>query len=123
MKILTVISKRDKDFENYENAIEATDSSKDGWYLHGKLEDITGYDVAYALNLKDFGHYERTNSGLLSLDFCGITKVQVVNVEEPCIGYFWKDDRGLQRGLITLFSDKEYRIDARKKYKEKRNRI
>ena len=78
------------------------------WYLHGKLENIVGYDKAYTINCFSAGYSKET---LNCLEWMGETVIQVgdpltrqqmyVNgiipieiegINEPCLGYFWTED-------------------------------
>lgn len=116
------------------------------WYLHGKLEDILGYDKASVINAKECPEYIRMIHGIDSLSgnkaiipelyINDIIECEVVGVEEPCIGYFWTTNEWAttissesgecfdnphwdQRGLVCLKSDVEGCEYALKKYKEK----
>lgn len=120
------------------------------WYLHGKLEDLVGYDKAYTTNCRSAGYSKqvinyacikggkvrelREDGNLLryEMHLNGIVPVKVKGVEEPCIGYFWtivltevQYEGELytiyrQRGLVCLESDQEGREYALTAFKEKR---
>lgn len=121
-----------------------------GWYLHGKLEDLVGYDIAYATNCRTAGYSRETinysvirGGKVVELEEGGklrhemhindIVPVKVKGVEESCIGYFWtivltevQYEGELytiyrQRGLVCLESDQEGREYALTAFKEKRS--
>lgn len=83
-------------------------SPKNFWYLHGKLEDILGYDKA------EFTE----DPGKLS----GIYEVEVVGISGECIGFFWmREDQ--QRGLVCFKEDLEACQVAIRKYTERASTI
>lgn len=73
------------------------------WYLHGKLENIVGYDKGCALSKIQPGEND----------------VKVIGIEEPCIGFFWLDSMNRLRGLVCLKSDEEAVQEAREKMNRK----
>lgn len=119
-----------------------------GWYLHGELENLVGYDKAYTTNCKTMGHSRQSLDwhvirgheaevhdpdhpyrwGMYVND---IIPVQVQGVDEPCVGYFWTVDEPpitwhgqefplwCQRGLVCLESDTPARLYAGRKYQER----
>lgn len=119
------------------------------WYLHGKLEDLVGYDKAYTTNCRSAGYSKqvinyacikggkvrelREDGNLLryEMHLNGIVPVKVKGVEERCIGYFWTTEWGeaeydgrlyeiwRQRGFVCLESDKEGREYALSKMRTK----
>lgn len=123
------------------------------WYLHGELESLVGYDIAYATNCKTAGYSRQTiNYSCISgskvcelredgnlmryeMHLDGIVPVKVKGVEERCVGYFWTVEltdaqyEGVsytiyeQRGLVCLESDKEGREYALSAFKERRNHL
>lgn len=130
--------------ENYDSI--AREAEKTGnfaynnwWYLHGKLEDILGYDKASVINAKECPEYIRMIHGIDSLSgdktiipelyINDIIECEVVGVEEPCIGYFWTTNKWAkecfddphwdQRGLVCLKSDIGGCEYALSRYKEK----
>lgn len=122
-------------------------SNNDWWYLHGKLEEMVGYDKAAATNCKSAGYSIPTihwreihgNKVVSVLDpltihvmhVNAIIPVEVEGVDEQCIGFFWtaneydvywndmKYPKWEQRGLVCLMSDKKARAYAFKKFNEK----
>lgn len=108
-----------------ESIPEETISNSAGlWYLHGKLEEITGYDKAIALNLRELGLIKpgnRLNNGKDSIYINDILPVKVYGIISPCIGYFWTElwgrDGWKQRGLVCLFSDVSGRFSARERFR------
>lgn len=119
------------------------------WYLHGKLEDLVGYDKAYTTNCRSAGYSKQVinyscikggkvrelredgNLFRYEMHLNGIVPVKVKGVEEQCIGYFWTTEWGeaeydgqcyeiwRQRGLVCLESDKEGREYALSKMRAK----
>jgi hypothetical protein len=94
------------------------------WYLHGKLEELVGYDKATVTNLKEggFGKDSKEYGYMMCLD--GIVPVEIEGIHDPCVGYFWitkYTDIWVQRGLVCLKSDFEGCEYAERKYKEKPN--
>lgn len=82
-----------------------------GWYLHGRLADMVGYDKGLMLNAKKLGFVDRNNES----NIVGIIPVFIYNIPESCIGYFWVEEfygSSIQRGNVCLFSDREGRADA-----------
>ena len=79
-----------------------------GWYLHGKLEDMCGYDLATIYNMSEFlenikmtlrwGTMVNDKTEIDTLDFFGksylhgIYPVEVYGIQEECVGYFWITD-------------------------------
>ena len=111
------------------------------WYLHGKLEDIIGFDKAIATNAGELGclkemHDEAYGGSVLyQMDLDAIVDVKVEGVDEDCVGFFWTGwkrtitingeefPNWAQLGLVCLKSDKKAIADAMKKYKSKRATI
>lgn len=123
------------------------------WYLHGKLEDLIGYDKAYTTNCKSAGYSrQQINYSCISgrkvrelredgnlmryeMHLDGIVPVKVKGVDERCVGYFWTKELTeteyegkqytiwQQRGLICLESDKDGREYALSAFKEKRDSL
>ena len=87
------------------------------WYLHGKLENITGYDKAVMLNAAELGIISNCNETCIN----GIISVFIYNIIDPCIGYFWVEPGEpsflIQRGYVCLLSDIEGRNWALEKLK------
>lgn len=128
-------------------SLEPDDAFSCGWYLHGKLEDMVGFDLARPINLVSMGYTKdtidyavvrgNTVEGVRSenprhiIHINSIIPVKCFSVEEPCVGYFWTIDmediiyRGnkypnwMQRGLVCLKSDAQARNWARQKFQEK----
>lgn len=100
--------------DNYKSIIKKAEESNnvayaDWWYLHGKLENIFGYDKASIINAKECPQYIRKlpNTSSLGSDgniwkgktsefefipylyLNGIIDCEIIGVNEPCIGYFW----------------------------------
>ena len=78
-------------------------------YLHGKLQQINGYDLIYLDEIppKD-----------------GIYPCEVIlsdgTVMKNCSFYYWKaPNRGINRGLVVLNSDIPSLEDAEEKYKQR----
>lgn len=106
------------------------------WYLHGKLEEIVGYDKAMMLNVDELPH--KTVPSIV-YDECviledGIYPVEIIGIDEPCVGYFWtviekdylypnKNSSVQQRGLVCLKSDIEACKFARMEYTERSNHL
>lgn len=117
------------------------------WYLHGKLEEIVGYDKAVATNCKSAGysiptiHWREMHGNKVisvfdpqiihAMHINAIIPVEVEGIDEQCIGFFWttyehdvywndvKYPQWEQRGLVCLMSDKEACKYAFKKFDEK----
>lgn len=98
------------------------------WYLHGKLEELLGFDKAIISNCKTLGiskpfkYGDNLTTNKLYLN--GIYPCEVEGIEEPCVGYFWATDevdgyRWMQRGLVCLKSDETACQYAEKKMNEK----
>lgn len=113
------------------------------WYLHGQLETRVGFDKGFAYNIRE----AKVGSKIINwtqisgnkvieigrkhfrsqMDFDGEIAVKVDGIDEPCIGFFWTEDRRTltwkgnsypywkQRGLVCLVSDKEACENARSK--------
>lgn len=126
------------------------------WYLHGKLEKLCNYDKAVVLNLSEFPEYQGDTLKWTSIvgDIAEVTKfeenkeikindiipVQVIGINEPCIGYFWTTDERTvtaqckngrtrkfqhwcQRGLVCLKDDTEACKYAKEKYLKKTSHL
>lgn len=108
---------------NYEDIDPTEREYASWWYLHGKLQDLVGYDKATVTNLKEgnFGKLSKEYGYMMCVD--GIIPVEIEGVSEPCVGYFWTvkrtDDWWDQRGLVCFKSDTEGCEYAEKKYNEK----
>lgn len=117
------------------------------WYLHGKLQDVVGYDKAITTNCKSAGYSRDTidwseiNDNQVQevlqdrirpvMYVNDIIPVEVEGFDEPCVGYFWTTDERLiywkgveypywkQRGLVCFKDDKEACEYAQKKYNER----
>lgn len=96
-----------------------------GWYLHGKLMEEIGYDLAEFLNLKEDmvtitkDRYSEYHTACLKE---GIYDVEVVGIDKPCIGYFWTSNRAgdpRTTGLVCFKDDKEACEYAAQKYAER----
>ena len=113
-----------KDTRNYED-IDPNEREYAGfWYLHGKLQDLVGYDKATVTNLKEGGFGKISEEYGYMMCFDGIVPVEIEGIPEPCVGYFWTTkytDIWVQRGLVCLKSDLEGCEYAERKYKEKPN--
>lgn len=116
---------------NPDSIIAAQKDNNSWWYLHGKLEEMVGFDKAVAINCKDAGVSQWTEYPIeisdkreqfafgwqMKLD--GMIAVKVEGIDEPCVGYFytapeyWKKSDGSyckgwrQQGLVCLKSDKK----------------
>lgn len=105
------------------------------WYLHGRLEEMIGFDKAVVINCSDeevssptiaFSRIDgdqvtsvRHEEPWYRMCYNGVTDVKVEGVEESCIGFFWTDNhhdvfyKGEtypmwdQRGYVCLKSDEE----------------
>lgn len=119
------------------------------WFLHGELSARCGYDKGVMINLSEFPHYlkkslqfslmrgDKTKVTCFKDKYMshinGIIPVDVLGVDEDCIGYFWTTreitahaftENGdqldfpywNQRGLCCLKSDIESCKDAYQKY-------
>lgn len=94
------------------------------WYLHGKLEELVGYDKAAVTNLREGGFGKDSKEYGYMMCFDGIVPVEIEGIPDPCVGYFWitkYTDTWVQRGLVCLKSDLEGCEYAEHKYKEKPN--
>ena len=112
-----------------------------GFYLHGKLEEIIGYDLCVVVNESDLDleEYPVYHTSTRLVKHCllkdeGRFEVEVKGINEKCVGYFWKEisededrpgiyTRATQRGYICLKSDKEAIDQAIKIYSIKPYRI
>lgn len=102
--------------------------TSDWWYLHGELEKEVGYDTGIFLNLESFETiiekcYFNGNKEYFNVVYLkdGIYDVEVLNIDKPCIGYFWIADDNVPklRGLVAFKDDKEAIDYITKKYNEK----
>ena len=120
----------------YESIDENERDNNSWWYLHGKLEDIVGFDKATCINCREIGvsfptiHWSEIRGGEVTeiyedqpehnvMRFTGVIDVEVVGLDEPCVGYFWTTEERIvrykdklypmweQRGLVCLKSDDE----------------
>ena len=159
-KILKMVNLWHKDAERVCSQYSEKGRNRNSWwYLHGKLEQVSSpenpYDKAVTLNLNEFSEYTRLafkwheiRNGVSKepdpqffqdMHINGIIDVEVYGVEEPCVGYFWTNDRGTcinidkdgntmefemweQRGLVCLKSDTEACEYAQQEY-NKRSRF
>lgn len=127
MKILKLIAdwrygNKPKDTRDYEDIDPNEREYASFWYLHGKLEELVGYDKATVTNLREgeFGKDSKEYGYMMCLD--GIVPVEIEGIPDPCVGYFWiteYTDIWVQRGLVCLKSDLEGCEYAESKYKEK----
>lgn len=99
-------------FELEENAPKNYFSAGIGWYLHGKLEDMAGFDiVSCSINPRELkeGTYRVTyNNNINAFLFC------------------WQIYYGSHityRGLIVKEDDFEYVLDAHEKYKNRKKTL
>lgn len=151
IKILPDFSHREEMYNNVPKEIsEIVESNKyphsGGWYLHGRLEDEMGYDIA--------SFYDVPNELLKeSADWCSITynrsklrsdkktmvphingvyECEVYGTDVPCLGYFWTTEEreidfgnGIvkpvwhQLGLVVFSNDGDANAYARSKMSEK----
>ena len=140
--------------ENYNNVPkeirEIVESNKyshcSGWYLHGRLEDEMGCDIASFYDvpnelLKESADWSSHNDhrGELFSDkktmvphINGVYECEVYGTNEPCLGYFWTVDKkeidfgnGIvkpvwhQLGLVVFSNDGDANAYARSKMSEK----
>jgi hypothetical protein len=117
------------------------------WYLHGELQEITGYDKAVVTNVKsgrfskdtidwiriDGNQVKAVKSGIPEPVMCvsGIVPVEIEGIPRECLGYFWVDDvRDVfweekpwnywkQRGVVVLKDNKDDVEYAEKLFKER----
>ena len=113
---------------------QETDKSS-WWYLHGELQEITGFDKATVTNVKSGGFSKETidwteiqgnqvkevKKGIPEPVMCieGIVPVEIEGIPRECLGYFWLDDirevfwQGhpwtywKQRGVVVLKDNQE----------------
>lgn len=153
LKLIAVwdYKKKPKNTKTYEEIPPEERDNNSWWYLHGKLTDLVGYDKAISTNCKSGGFSKETINWSeiegnvvtsLSNDFptsqiCidGIVDVEIEEIEEPCVGYFWTTNNRLiywegkpydyweQRGLVCLKSDIEGCKYAKEKYEEKSTKL
>lgn len=103
------------------------------WYLHGKLQDNVGFDKGIMLDneqLKCLVYTDKDISKVYKEWYLedGIYDIQIVQIDEPCKGYFWTEFRKfgniegvvpIMHGLVCYADDKEANEYAYKKYYEK----
>lgn len=92
------------DWELWRSAMESTRQIpkeeqifSEGWYLHGELETIVGFDIAVPTNAVKLGYYAETVLNYISepprvcKQFCfdGLINVEVEGLNEPCLGIFY----------------------------------
>lgn len=86
---------------------------RNSWYLHGRLEEEMGYDIAHFYDvpnellkesadwftIKRIGdNYEkaygklRSDKKTLSPHINGVYECEVYGTDEPCVGYFWTSE-------------------------------
>ena len=118
MKTIKVIlvNKIDKEFyhEDYDNLTKSLYDDPcimmyEFFYLHGELEQDLGYDKCEIMNLGDLDvqYHPLTDSDTTIITIPdGIYDVKVVDIDKPCIGYFWNINNQ-QRGLICYKTDFE----------------
>ena len=126
-KVLHIIP----DNGRYTKMIEDTPMSKKDnaymWYLHGELDSMLGFDKGVVVNcdelniLKPFNYEGRMTYNKMHIE--GEYECKVEGVNEPCIGFFYVDERGdnlwTQRGLVCLKSDEKGCKYAKEKMIEK----
>ena len=91
------------------------------FYLHGELEQDLGYDKCEIMNLGDLDviyHPETHKDTTIITIPDGIYNVKIVDINKPCIGYFWNVNNQ-QRGLICYKTDFEACKYAIEKFNEK----
>lgn len=111
------------------------------FYLHGKLEEIIGYDLCVVVNESelDLEEYPVYHTSTRLVKHCllkdeGRFEVEVKGINEKCVGYLWKEvsedeskpgvyHRASQRGYICLERDKESVEQAHQVYLERSLRI
>ena len=132
MKILKLIAdwrygNKPKDTRDYED-IDPNEREYAGfWYLHGKLQELIGYDKATVTNLREgeFGNDSKEYGYMMCVD--GIIPVEIEGILEPCLGYFWTikltEDYWIQRGLVCFESDLEGCKYAESEYNKKSNML
>ena len=132
---------------NYEDIDEKEMDNNSWWYLHGKLEEMAGYDKATCINCREIGisfptiNWTEIRGNEVTeiveeepernvMKFTGIIDVQIDGLDEECVGFFWVTDEQIvqykdrvyplwdQRGLVCLKSDKQSIEYAKKKLAE-----
>lgn len=121
------------------------------WYLHGKLEELVGYDKAITTNCKSAGYSKETidwseihgnevksvfEDKMIPVMYVNaIIPVEIEGIDKPCVGYFWTTDEypiywkeqsypyWNQRGLVCFEDDKEACEFALEKYLTKTTMI
>ena len=115
IKILTNYAFNEEAYNNVPKEIrEIVESHKyshcSGWYLHGRLEDEMGYDIAYFYDVpnellkesadwcairgsrneygKAYGEL-RSDKKTLVPHINGVYECEVYGTDVPCVGYFW----------------------------------
>ena len=115
IKILTNYAFNEEAYNNVPKEIrEIVESRKyshcSGWYLHGRLEDEIGYDIAYFYDVpnellkesadwcairgsrneygKAYGEL-RSDKKTLVPHINGVYECEVYGTDVPCVGYFW----------------------------------
>lgn len=133
---------------NYEDIDEKEMDDNSWWYLHGKLEEMAGYDKATCINCREIGisfptinwtgingseviEIREDEPEINRMHFTGVIDVDINGLDEPCVGFFWVTDEKIvqykdrlyplwkQRGLVCLKSDKKAIEYAQKKWVEK----
>jgi hypothetical protein len=92
----------------YNTRTEIVKYSYKGWFFDGKLEKKIGYDQGIIVNIEDYPEYIRQEN---------ITNI--IGIKYPCLGFFWLDNNGNQRGLVEMVRDNKGIKYACKQYLKK----
>jgi len=95
-----------------------------GWYFHGELCELLGFDLGFATNAVSLGLTVPVDSKIgRDLYINGVYPCEIEGVDKPCIGYFWtcgKDESDYrQRGLVCFTDDVDACKYAEEMYNEK----
>jgi hypothetical protein len=107
----------------YNTRTEIVKYSYKGWFFDGKLEKKIGYDQGIIVNIEDYPEYIRqeniTNIPDFKIKLDGIFAAHIIGIKYPCLGFFWLDNNGNQRGLVEMVRDNKGIKYACKQYLKK----
>jgi hypothetical protein len=101
----------DEDESNayYNTRSEIVKYSYKGWFFDGKLEKKIGYDQGIIVNIEDYPEYIRPENYNMpfhsKIKLEGIFATKIIGIKYPCLGFFWLDNNGNQRGLVEMSRD------------------
>ena len=90
------------------------------WYLHGKLQDLVGYDKAIIVEFSPMLLHKTYIDKDINKEYTkkylpdGIYEVEILDIDKPCVGYFWTEfeefdnivgEVPTMRGLVVFKDD------------------